>query len=68
MKSLPLAQYDAKGKLVEREAYYLADFVYIDCATGQNIVEDVKGVHTPLYTLKRKLVLERFGIRIREVK
>jgi len=61
------AQKDAKGKLIEREAFYLADFVYIDCKTGQQVVEDVKGVRTPLYTLKRKLVLERYGIRIKEV-
>jgi len=59
-------QRDSKGKLLEHEAYYLADFVYIDCKTGLKITEDVKGVRTPLYTLKRKLVLLNYGIRIKE--
>ena len=31
------------------------------------IVEDAKGVRTDTYIIKRKLMLERHGIRIREV-
>ena len=53
-----------KGKVIERPAYYIADFVYLT-ADGW-VVEDTKGVRTPDYILKRKLMLDRHGIRIRE--
>ena len=53
------------GKVIEREAVYYADFVYE--MDGETIVEDTKGMKTDVYILKRKLMLERFGIRIREV-
>jgi len=49
----------------ERACKYIADFVYMEC--GSLIVEDVKGVRTPVYKLKKKLMLERHGIKIREV-
>lgn len=35
---------------------YIADFVYIDTATGLEVVEDVKGVKTDVYQIKRKLM------------
>ena len=54
------------GKTIEREAAYIADFTYRD-GKGTLVVEDTKGVRTPDYVLKRKLMLERFGIRIKEV-
>lgn len=44
---------------------YIADFVYLDC--GKLVVEDVKGVATPVYKLKKKLVEALYGVRIREV-
>ena len=53
------------GKVIEREAVYYADFVYE--MDGETIVEDTKGMKTDVYILKRKLMLEKFGIRIREV-
>lgn len=53
------------GKTVERAASYIADFVYQ--RDGETVVEDVKGVKTPEYVLKRKLMLYLHGIRIREV-
>lgn len=56
-----------KGKLLEREASYYADFVYIDNESGGMVVEDTKGYKTKDYILKRKLMLERHGIRIREI-
>lgn len=56
-----------KGKLLEREASYYADFVYIDNESGEMVVEDTKGYKTKDYILKRKLMLERHGIRIREI-
>lgn len=50
----------------ERPVDYIADFVYRD-KNGNEVVEDVKGVRTPVYVIKRKLMLWRHGIRIREV-
>lgn len=64
-------QYDENHKIVEREVSYVADFVYQD-ENGQLVVEDVKGYQKgPVYALfviKRKLMLERYGIRVQEVK
>lgn len=56
-----------KGKLIERECAYLADFCYTDTVTGQMIVEDTKGMKTKEYIIKRKLMLYLLGIRIKEV-
>lgn len=55
------------GKVVERPAKYIADFVYME--NGQRVVEDVKSpaTRTPQYILKRKLMLWVHGIRVREV-
>lgn len=49
----------------ERAAHYIADFAYTEC-DGTKVVEDSKGVKTPDYILKRKLMLFRHGIRVRE--
>lgn len=54
-----------KGKLLERECAYIADFVYQ--ADGKLIVEDTKGVRTTEYIIKRKLMLWVHGIRINEI-
>lgn len=35
--------------------YYIADFAYTE--NGKEIVEDVKGVKTPVYILKRQLFI-----------
>lgn len=56
-----------KGKLIERECSYIADFVYKDLEKGELIVEDTKGFRTPEYIIKRKLMLYQYGIRIKEV-
>lgn len=53
------------GKVLERECSYIADFVYT--RGGETIVEDTKGFRTEVYKIKRKLMLERYGIRIKEV-
>lgn len=53
-------------KVVERSVSYIADFVYDD--RGKTVVEDVKGIQTKEYILKRKLMLEKYGIRIKEVR
>ena len=55
------------GKVIERPVHYSADFVYIENKTGKKIVEDVKGMRTKEYILKRKMMLYFHGIRIREV-
>lgn len=59
------------GKVVEHECSYVADFVYTK--DGETVVEDVKGYRAPSsaayakFVIKRKLMLERYGIRVKEV-
>lgn len=55
------------GKVIERECSYYADYVYTE--NGKTVVEDVKSVatKTPEYRIKKKLLLERYGLRIVEV-
>jgi len=45
---------------------YIADFVYDDAATGVHIVEDVKGLRTQAYKIKRHLMLALLGIDVHE--
>ena len=54
-----------RGKLIEREVAYIADFVYTD-KDGNTVVEDCKGMRTKDYIIKRKLLLKEYGIRIKE--
>lgn len=54
-----------RGPLLERAVKYKADFVYVE--NGVTVVEDVKGFRTKEYIIKRKLLLWRYGIRIKEV-
>ena len=53
------------GKCVERECSYLADFVYIK--DGRLVVEDCKGFRTDVFKIKKKLMLQVYGIHIVEV-
>ena len=55
------------GKVVERAVKYKADFYYLQ--DGRVVVEDTKSdaTKTKDYIIKRKLLLWRYGIRIREV-
>jgi len=49
---------------------YVADFVYLDHATGLKVVEDVKSDFTrklPVYRIKAKLFAALHGFPIREV-
>ena len=55
-----------RGRTIERAVKYVADFVYYDRATNKTIVEDTKGVRTPDYVIKRKLMLYLKGYRIKE--
>lgn len=53
-----------KGKTIEQECSYVADFVYVQ--DGETVVEDSKGFRTADYKIKRKLMLWVHGIRIKE--
>jgi hypothetical protein len=48
-----------------RRATYIADFVYEE--NGETIIEDVKGMATPVYKLK-KAIMEAMGYTIREIR
>lgn len=52
--------------VLERAVHYIADFTYMD-EQGNMIVEDTKGVKTPDYIIKRKLMLYMNGIEIKEI-
>ncbi len=58
-----------KGKTIEKECTYVADFVYEE--DGDTVVEDVKGCKVggaySVFTIKRKLMLYVYGIMIKEV-
>ena len=49
---------DKQGN-THRKIEYVADFLYID-KLGRNIVEDVKGVLTDVYKLKKKMFLKLY--------
>lgn len=52
----------------ERASRYVADFVYVEAATGKQVVEDVKSPATrknPTYVQKRKQMLDRYGITVK---
>ena len=44
---------------------YVADFIY-STADGRQVVEDAKGVQTPVYRLKKHLMATVHGISVRE--
>lgn len=52
-------------KIAERGVYYIADFVY-GLPDGSTVVEDVKGMKTADYVIKRKLMRHVHGIKILE--
>ena len=52
----------------ERAIVYRGDFKYVDCRTGLTVVEDVKGMRTPVYKMKRKMLEYVHGVVVREVK
>lgn len=59
------AQYDEDGKLLERAVTYKADFTYE--RDGALVVEDVKGVRTKDFVIKRKLMLYIHKIKLVEI-
>lgn len=57
-------EYGEQGKCLERSVSYYADFVYMK--DGKLVVEDAKGKRTPDYIIKRKLMLQVYGIKVVE--
>ena len=59
------------GKVIEKEIAYYADFSYTVSKSGETVVEDVKGYRGggayALFTVKRKLMLFFYGIRVKEI-
>ncbi len=59
-----------KTKTVTRRTYtgvrYVADFIYFSTKKGQYVVEDTKGMQTPEFKLKMKMMhyLKRIDIRL----
>ncbi len=47
-----------------RRATYFADFKYTDTRTGSEVIEDVKGMDTPVGRLKRAIVEAQYSIEI----
>jgi len=60
----PRFKLHVRGQLI---CTYIADFAYFDVKSQQTVVEDVKGVLTPVYKLKKKLMRAVHGIEIQEV-
>ena len=60
-----------KRKCVERALVYVADYVYTDCATGKEVVEDAKGYKGGatyrVFKNKAKAMLDKYGIKVVEV-
>jgi hypothetical protein len=51
----------------ERAVTYVADFAYLEA--GREIVEDVKGVETQVWRMKRRLFLQQYpALELRTVK
>lgn len=46
-----------KNEVKHKKIEYVADFLYID-KEGRNVVEDVKGVLTDVYKIKKKMFLK----------
>jgi Protein of unknown function (DUF1064) len=49
----------------EKSCIYIADFTYTE--DGKLVVADAKGFKTQIYMIKKKLMLYRYGIRIKEL-
>lgn len=58
--------FNANGKKI-RPIYYIADFVYFDLINGTTVVEDVKGVKTDVYKLKKKIFEYKYKLCIKEI-
>lgn len=50
-----------------RRASYIADFRYYDKGLGREVVEDAKGMDTPVSRLKRAFVEAQYGVKVKLV-
>lgn len=57
-------RFDLHAQGGQKVCSYVADFVYTE--GGRQVVEDVKGMKTPMYKLKRKWMAAEHGIEILE--
>lgn len=64
---IPSQRDKGTGTVIERSVSYYADFQYLRESDKTLVVEDVKGMRTKEYIIKRKLMLKEYGIRITEV-
>lgn len=55
--------YELDGKRIFK---YICDFAYFDRGKNTMIFEDVKGMKTPVYKLKKKLIENMYKIKITE--
>lgn len=58
--------YEMQGKKI-RPITYVADFVYFDIEKNKTVVEDVKGMRTDVYKMKKKMFEYRYQIPITEI-
>jgi hypothetical protein len=58
----PVFEFTVRDKAVFK---YVADFTYLEGTTA--VIEDVKGMKTAVYRLKKKLIEAQFDIKITEV-
>ncbi len=65
-KFLIQGKYKKNGKTI-RAIHYIADFRYFDVEKGKYVIEDVKGVKTDVYKLKKKLVEKIYDIEVVEI-
>ena len=65
-KFLLLDSFKKNGKTYRQLSYY-ADFVYFDIYSKKTIVEDVKGVRTEVYKIKKKLFEYKYPLTITEI-
>ena len=49
-----------------RHMAYIADFTYWDVETEKRVIEDVKGMKTPIYLIK-KAIMQAMGYEILEI-
>lgn len=63
LETHPRFEITVKGKKI---CTYIADFRYLD-ESQNKIVEDVKGVKTSIYRLKKKLMKAVYNIEIQEI-
>lgn len=64
LETQPKFRLDINGKHI---CNYFADFRYYDHERNMEVVEDVKGVRTQVYKLKKRLMLAIHDIEVEEI-